>query len=33
MKEIIKKYKYLFIGGIMGIVQQFAGRLDYMLMI
>ncbi len=31
MKEIIKKYKYLFIGGIMGIVQQFAGRLDYML--
>ncbi len=31
MKERIKKYKYLFIGGIMGIVQQFAGRLDYML--
>ena len=27
----IVKYKYLFIGGIMGIVQQFAGRLDYML--
>ena len=27
----IVKYKYLFIGGIMGIAQQFAGRLDYIL--
>ncbi len=31
IKGKIVKYKYLFIGGIMGIAQQFAGRLDYIL--
>lgn len=31
MKTFIKKYKYLFIGGIMGFAQQFVGRLDYFL--
>lgn len=31
MIAIVKKYKYFIIGGIMGIVQQYLGRLDYYL--
>lgn len=29
--DFLKKTKYLWIGGLMGVAQQFAGRLDYYL--
>jgi len=31
LSDFFKKTKYLWIGGIMGVTQQFAGRLDYFL--
>jgi len=31
LTAVVKKYRYFFIGGIMGIVQQLLGRLDYYL--